>query len=188
MGIPQHLAWHEERLNSSRRELWPGAAPIFLEPLIVVPSEFSTGIVRCNVRYDREIRHVSFKPYEKRSIRSLKLVHCDTIDYHVKFADRSMLESLLTLRGDCDEIIIVKNGLLTDTSMSNLIFKDGNRWITPAKPLLKGTCRERMIAEGLLSEADIRPEELTGFAGCRVINAMRPADEEMMIPVDRIFY
>jgi 4-amino-4-deoxychorismate lyase len=113
-------------------------------------------------------------------------VEGDAIDYHVKFFDRSRLESLYALRGDCDDIIIVKNGLVTDTSMSNLIFLDGARWITPAEPLLAGTCRERLLSEGNITAATIRPKDLDHFIGVKLINAMRDPDEEEMIPIGNV--
>jgi 4-amino-4-deoxychorismate lyase len=185
-GVPQHVLWHEARMNRARREIWNTAESLVLEPLLTVPREFSAGVVRCNVRYGPGIESVVFSVFEKKPVRSLKLVTCNSIDYHLKYSDRKMLESLLELRGGCDDIIIVKEGLVTDTSMSNIIFLDGGTWITPAKPLLRGTCRERLIAGGSLKERDIRAEDVSGFAGWKIINAMRDPGEEMILPVSRI--
>ena len=50
----------------------------------------------------------------------------------------------------------VKNGRLTDTSYSNIALFDGNRWVTPAHPLLKGTMRQSLIDKGLLKEKGIK--------------------------------
>ena len=185
-GVPQHLSWHEKRMSQSRQEIWPSWLPLQLEPEIIVPPEFSTGTVRCNIFYGPDIQQLHFEKYEKRVIRSLKIVGCDDIDYHLKYSDRSLLESLFALRGACDEIIIVKNGLITDTSMSNLVFFDGTSWLTPSNPLLKGTCRNRLMAEGRLTEIDIRPADLPDFIGCKLINAMRNPDQESLIPVSEI--
>ena len=52
-GVPLHLKWHEERMNRSRGELWPGERPVILEPLLPVPPEYSVGLVRCNICYGR---------------------------------------------------------------------------------------------------------------------------------------
>lgn len=185
-GIPQHLAWHEQRMNFARHEMWQAGIPIVLGPVLVVPPELSTGIVRCNIHYGPEIQLVTYKKYEKQIIRSLKLVNCREIDYHLKFTDRALLETFFALRGACDEVIIVNNGLITDTSMSNLIFFDGKNWFTPARPLLKGTCRSRLMAVGYLIEKDIRVEDISTFTGCKLINAMRDPDEEILIPVSEI--
>ena len=130
-GLPLHLKWHEWRMARAAMEFWSEGNPAELKNRIVVPASFSTGIVRCNILYGREIGDIRFTSWSKRVIRSLKLVYCNTIDYHVKFLDRTPLEKLLATRGDCDDILIVKDGLVTDTSMSNIIFYDGKTWVTP---------------------------------------------------------
>ncbi|MCX6304341.1 MAG: aminotransferase class IV family protein [Bacteroidetes bacterium] len=185
-GVPQYITWHEERMRHAGNELWGGGIPFSLGACIKVPPGFSTGVVRCNVLYGPEIVKVSFSTYTKRSIRSLKLVECPEIDYHLKYANRSALESLFTLRGSADDIVLARNGLITDTSIANLIFFDGKEWSTPAHPLLKGTCRNRLLSEGRLVERDIRTEDLVNYTGCKLINAMRLPEEEDFIPVSKI--
>jgi 4-amino-4-deoxychorismate lyase len=185
-GVPQHLSWHEKRMNSAVRELWADTAPISLAEQIHVGQEFSIGVTKCKIEYGPAIQQIRFSQYEMRIIRSLKLVDCPDIDYHLKYADRSLLETLFSMREGCDDIIIVKNGLITDTSISNLAFFDGSAWYTPANPLLKGTCRNRLIAENQLTEMDIRQDDLGKFMGCKLINAMRDLQEEELVPVSNI--
>ena len=185
-GLAQNLEWHERRMSLAKREIWQVNEPVILGPRISVPPEFKSGTVRCNIHYGPGIQSITYRRYEKRQICSLKLVTCDTIDYHLKFADRALLKSLLAFRGECDEIIIIKNGFLTDTSMSNIMFRDGEKWVTPANPLLKGTCRERLIREGWLTEREIRPEDIMEYGGLKIINAMRNPEDEMIIPVSQI--
>ena len=185
-GVPLHLAWHQRRMNRSVCEIWGETISFALKPVILIQDEFLIGSVRCNIMYGPDIRSIAFKKYEKRIIRSLKLVYCDTIDYHLKYTDREVPQSLFMLRGASDEIIVVKNGLITDTTISNLIFFDGKNWFTPAKPLLKGTCRDRLVDEGRLIERDIPPGDIDKFTGCKLINAMRDPDEEDLIPMYEI--
>jgi 4-amino-4-deoxychorismate lyase len=180
-GIPMYLSWHEARMAVARKEIWGIEASIKLEDILDVPAECSKGLVRCNIYYDQEIQDISFKTYHKKPIRSLKLVRYDPVDYHVKYSDRSVLQSLLEQRGECDEIIIVKHGLITDTSMSNLVFFDGNKWITPARPLLNGTTRQRLLSEGKIFTGEIKPEDLPRFPGVKLINVMRYLEEEEMV-------
>lgn len=185
-GVPRHLWWHEQRMNHARKEIWKSCDAVSLGREISVPPEHSTGVVKCNIKYGADIQHVNFSVYEKRIIRSLKMVGSGEIDYHLKYSDRSLLENLFMLRGLSDEIIVILNGLVTDTSMSNLIFFDGEKWFTPAIPLLKGTCRNRLLAEGKIIEKDIRVENIRSYTGCKLINAMRDPDEELLIPVSEI--
>ncbi|MFW5535892.1 MAG: aminotransferase class IV [Prevotella sp.] len=49
---------------------------------------------------------------------------------------------------------------------------DGNRWVTPAHPLLKGTMRQSLIDKGLLKEKDIMAEDFPKYLEVRLINAM----------------
>jgi len=187
-GLPKHLFWHECRMNRARLEIWKKKSPVSLSETIHVPEGFTTGLVRCNIYYGPEIREIVFKKYEKRIIRSLKLVNGGDIDYHLKYGDRSILESLFALRGDCDEILIVKNGFITDTSVSNIIFKSGNLWVTPANPLLPGTCRERLLKEGKIFERRVRPVDLALYQGYKPINAMRYPEEMSLQPVSSILW
>ncbi len=187
-GSPQHLFWHEYRMNRARSEIWNMGSPLSLSEEIRVPDAYSTGLVRCNIYYGPDIREITFKKYEKRVIRSLKLVNCETIDYHLKYTDRGFLASLFNLRGDCDEILIVKNGFITDTSVSNIIFKSGNLWVTPANPLLPGTCRERLLKEGKIFERRVRPVDLALYQGYKLINAMRYPEEMALQPISSILW
>ena len=174
-GLPVHLAWHEQRMNESVGEFWPGAPPVKLKPLIVVPAEFRTGVARCRVTYGPDVREISFSPYEQREIRTLKIIRCDDIDYHAKFTDRRRLDELFAKRGEYDDILIVRKGLITDTSIANIIFFDGKSWITPSTPLLNGACRRRLLHEKRSTEREIRVGELAGMKGWGIVNSMRDA-------------
>lgn len=186
-GMPLHLNWHAERMKRSGLESRGNVAAGKLEEAIRVPAEFSRGTVKCRLIYGSWITEVGFSKYERQRVGSLKMVCNDSLDYHLKYSDRSELDSLFAGRGDCDDIIIVKGGLITDTSIANLVFFDGRQWFTPLNPLLEGTCRARLIAEGKILPRIIRQEDLQKYQGCKLINAMRYPEEQEMIPVSRIF-
>lgn len=169
-GIPQHLHWHRERMERSSVELWNVRVTL---PEIIIPEEYSKGIVKCNIVYNSHSSEISFSNYTKREIKTLKPVHCNDIDYHLKYHNREKLNQLLELKGDCDEIIIIKNGFVTDTSFSNIIFKSDGRWITPSTPLLNGTCRQRLLKQGIIEEQEIRLEDFYLLKEWELINAMR---------------
>jgi 4-amino-4-deoxychorismate lyase len=92
---------------------------------------------------------------------------------------------LFTQRQNHDDILIVKNGLITDTSYSNVAFFDGQLWFTPHQPLLPGTARARLLHEGCLQEAKITLTDLHRFEKCSLINAMLPLGE-CRVAVDNI--
>lgn len=167
-----NLKHHEARFNRSRVLLFGRKPPLSLADSLHIPEECRQGLFKCRVTYGPDIESIEFEPYQKRTVRSLKLVVSDEIEYSFKFKDRSALEALFAQRGDCDDIIIVKNGLVTDSFYANLVFDDGENLYTPARPLLKGTKREVLLEQGLLQEADIRPADLPRFRRVHQINAM----------------
>ncbi|TAL37243.1 MAG: hypothetical protein EPN93_06005 [Spirochaetes bacterium] len=176
---------HNERMNRSRRALFGCGGDVDLRAMVRVPEEFRAGLVKCRVLYRADIERIEFAHYTRRTVRSLRLVRSDTIEYSHKYADKSALQALLALRNGCDDILIVKHGLVTDTSFSNIAFFDGARWVTPAEPLLEGTRRAGLLAQGSLFEEDIRERDLSRFRAARCINCMLdPGD--MDISMERI--
>ena len=104
--------------------------------------------------------------YVPREIRSLRLVAADDeLDYHLKYADRSALARLLQRRDDCDEILIVRDGAITDTSYSNVAFFDGRKYVTPDTFLLNGMRRQYLLGTGVLTECRITPSDRAVSSG-----------------------
>ncbi len=130
------------------------------------------GVYKLRVIYAKEIESFSFELYRPRKIEILKLIDGANIDYCYKYEDREEIMSLYDQRGDCDDILIIKDGYVTDTSYCNFIFSDGQDLFTPANPLLKGTKREQLLQEGILKERDIKVGELTEYSAFYIINAM----------------
>lgn len=107
-----------------------------------------------------------------RQVQSLRLVRADTADYRYKSADRSELEALYSLRGNQDDVLIVRNRLLTDTSIANVALEKGGAWYTPATPLLKGTKRAWLLEQGTLKERDIPADDVYSYSRIALFNAM----------------
>ena len=70
---------------------------------------------------------------------------------------------LYDLRNDCDDILIVKRGMVTDSSYANIVFRRGKRWYTPWSALLKGTMRLNLLERNKIYEEEIRVEDLRIF-------------------------
>ncbi len=133
----------------------------------------SDELLRCKLVYDKnEVLDVQYFPYSKREIKSFKIILHDNIDYSSKYLNRENLDSLFTQKEDSDEIIIVKNGVVTDTTIANIaIFYDGV-WITSTKPLLNGTTRERLLNDRVIFEKDISLDMLKNSSKIALMNAM----------------
>lgn len=170
-GVIYNLEQHQERMDRSVYKLTGEKNRVNLSDELTVPAEFSTGLYKCRVVYTEKIKLIEFVPYIRRTIRSLKLIHAD-IDYSCKYEERAALNILFAQRGECDDILIIKNGLVTDTSSANIAFTDGKECFTPATPLLHGTKRNRLIAEKKLIERDITAADIKNFRHASVLNAM----------------
>ncbi len=92
--------------------------------------------------------------------------------YPLKYTHRNELNALFEHRDICDDVLIVKDGILKDTTIANIaLFIDG-QWLTPQTPLLYGTTRERLIDEGFLIPAVLTPDHLSLAQKVAVMNAM----------------
>ena len=123
--------------------------------------------------------------YHIRPVSSLRLVADDEAAYRYKSTDRSVLDRLFACRETEDDVLIVRKGLLTDTSICNIALWNGKQWITPSVPLLAGTKRASLLDQGGIVAGDIRPEDLPGYSRIRLFNAMIEFGE-IDLPVDKI--
>jgi 4-amino-4-deoxychorismate lyase len=186
-GIVQNLEYHQRRMDRSMAELFPGAGKINLAEAISIPENAKSGTFKVRVLYGLSIEKIEIEPYILRTIQSLKVVHHESVDYHLKYSDRQILQELFAQKGNCDDIIIVKNDLVSDSYVANLLFFDGEKWFTPTTPLLKGTKRQFLLYKGIISELEIREEDIPGFQKVGLINALVDFEEMPVIPVERIF-
>jgi len=171
-GEFKRLELHQERMGKAMLDYYPSYRIIDLDQSLSKTSFPIKGLYKCRIVYDFEIRKIEFTPYIKREIHTLRLVETGMETYPYKPEDRSELNAAYSLRGDCDEIILVKNGLLTDTSFSNIAFFDGVNWLTPRVPLIYGVNRTQLVERGILIEKDIPVSGLVNFQRVSLFNAM----------------
>lgn len=171
-GVFIRLELHQERLLNAMTDYYPKDKVIDLKSALMSTLFPADGLYKCRVVYDSEIRKIEYIPYIKREIHSLKLVDTQMESSHYKKEDRSLLNAAFALRGDCDDVIMVKDGWLTDTSFSNIALFDGLNWVTPHIPLIYGINRAQLIREGILTEKDINSADLVNFKRVALFNAL----------------
>lgn len=169
-GKAEHLSLHNRRLNKTRRDVFRCGSPLDLAGFI--RADGYTGRTRCRVTYGEEIETVEYIPYTLRQVNSLQLTASDNIDYTYKSCDRRALTELFEQRAGADDVLIVRRGLLTDTSIANIALWSGSRWETPEAPLLEGTMRAYLLDAGLITPCAIRPQDLPRYTRVRLFNAM----------------
>jgi 4-amino-4-deoxychorismate lyase len=171
-GEFKRLELHQERVRIAMKDFYPTVKVIDIVEYLNHKSFPFEGIYKCRVVYDSEIRKIDFTPYIRRKIHSLRLVETQMVSTPYKKEDRTILNEAFNLRGNCDEIIMVKDGLLTDTSFSNIALFDGLNWVTPRIPLIYGVNRTYLLKIGILTEKDITLSELVNFSRVSLFNAM----------------
>ncbi len=167
-----NVKYHNERMNKARREAFGSVSDIDLAGAIQLPADLTDGVYKCRILYKDKIEAIEFAVYVPRAVQSLKLVEGGDIDYHLKYEDRSALAALVAQKGEADDILIIKDGYITDTSYSNIAFFDGTDWYTPDTYLLNGTKRQGLLANGTIKEKKITPSDLSNYTEAKMINAM----------------
>lgn len=182
-GKVWHASLHDRRMNDTRRAFF-GPVPD-LHVMDYLRPEAYTARTRCRLTYARDVIRVEYFPYYVRPVHSLQLVVQDDIDYRYKQADRHVLDEAFALRDTADDVLIVRHGLLTDTSIANIALWNGCEWHTPAQPLLAGTQRRYLLDTGQIKETDIPVASLGNYRHIRLFNALIPFGE-VELPVGQI--
>jgi 4-amino-4-deoxychorismate lyase len=159
-----NLEYHKKRVaNTISRNF-------VLEEYIYPPTK---NLLKCKVIYTKdEIVDVIYDDYIAKDIYKFKIIKNNDIVYDKKSINRDMINKLFDKRETANEIIIIKNGIVTDTSIANIAIYQDNQWITTKNPLLYGTTRERYINSGFLKEKDIDIDMLKNSKKIALLNVM----------------
>jgi len=167
-GKIYNIEWHNQRFNQTRSDILGIDKLINLETYINPPP---IGLFRCRIIYATDIISIEYIPYSPKISNSFKIVQSN-IEYKYKYSNRDELNSLKDSANEYDDIIIKKNGLLTDTTIANIAFFNGREWITPKTPLLRGTIRAKLLNRRFLIPKDINSDDLKHFSNFALMNAM----------------
>ena len=164
-GVPLNLKYHQKRVdwtifNNFEKESFDLAQYIKLD---------TKGLYKCKIIYSDKFESITFEPYIQKEIITIKLVESD-IDYRYKYLERGNLNRLKPQ--GFDEIIIIKNGYLTDSLIANIALKIDGIFYTPKTPLLRGTTREKYLFENKIIERDLTLMDLSDATHIGFLNAM----------------
>lgn len=182
-GKLQNLPWHNARLNTSRSDLFKSKDKWMLED-IRLPEFVKAGNWKCRVIYDTKFSGISYEPYVPTAVKSLQVIE-GSFNYCYKYYDRTELDELYKQKGEADDIIIIKNGLVTDTSIANILLYDGDGWVTPDTPLLAGTMRSQLINKKLVRPKTIKATDLTNYKKLMLVNALNPFADTRAIDISK---
>jgi len=175
-GLADNLSGHIARMERTAWALW--GEPInyghLLDSLGELPLE---GLHKCRVEYFREELRVNIQPYTIQALTRLYLVEESNLLYQFKWSDRSAFDYYRRQITPQEDVLFVQNGLLTDSLYANIILWNGQEWHTPAKPLLMGTQRKRLLDEGILLPKSISVSDLVNYSRISLINALLDPDD-----------
>ena len=169
-GQAHLLHYHQARIERSYRQLFQKKCPWKL--ITMLPELPTTGLHKLRFLYNDHDFSFEIASYEARNIESLKCVEINTYNYDLKFTDRSGIDQAFALRGDCEDVLMTKNGFSTDTSYCNILLFDGTNWVTPEKPLFKGVQREYLLDEKIIKVGEIHERDLNNYESFMLVNAM----------------
>ena len=155
-----HLKYHQQRVFNTIGK-W---LEFHLEPP-------TNDLYRCKIIYTKNhICAIQYYTYTPKKIHKFKLIYDNNLQYNYKYLDRSLIDQYQDK--SYDEIIIVQNNYITDTSIANIAIFLDNIWLTPKTPLLYGTTRERYLDDNKIYQRDITVEMLRKATKIMTLNAM----------------
>ena len=194
---------HRERMLRTLREQGAEISSTFLQSLLSTApwrevEAYLTGqqilpatTYRLTLEYSLAgLSTIRLVPYCKRTIRTLRpLPLPNGFDYSYKYADRSFFNRMKAELADDEEPLFVRpDSTITDTSYTNVLIETESGYLTPIRPLLKGTQREGLLRAGLIAEADdLTLSTLRSKAkSILLINALLPLEEALRLPPEAL--
>lgn len=184
-GEVQNIDAHKKRMQETA-SYYRFDAPELPDIEALLTDGLRESKIKCRVCFHNDITSITYEKYIPKNIQSLKLINMFP-DYAYKFSDRKVMDDLLKLRDGCDEILIIRNGLVTDTSYSNVVFSKDGKYFTPNFPLLNGTKRQKLIKDRIIKEIEIGVESIKEYDHVWLINALLDIEDNVSLPVNQIF-
>lgn len=186
-GVLENLFFHKKRMFETCKKFDIDFKEDYLEN-IIIPRDLSSKELKLRIIYSKDTLEQSLEIYKRRKINSLKLIEANDIDYSFKYENRDKLNNLLKQKEDADEILIIKNGFITDTSFSNIVLLDqSNQLFTPTSYLLNGTQRQNLLSRGIIKEIPLTPKDLPRYKSLYLINALNEPLDTTPIAIENIY-
>jgi 4-amino-4-deoxychorismate lyase len=178
-GLLYNIRAHEMRMNKSVAQLLGVEMKWDLKGVIKKVAIPEKGLYKCRIVYSERIESIEFIAYKKKKIKDIALVQDDAMSYPHKLLDRACIEKYSQAFHEQTEIIFIKKNRLTDASYSNLVLFNGTEYHTPTYPLLKGTMRKKLLAEGKIKLKNINTEDMDSYQSIHFINALNDLGERV---------
>lgn len=179
------MEFHQKRVNDTFSH-FGAQGSIDLEKIFKNLQHDEDGLYKLRIVYDLNKNfRTQLIPYAIAEIETFQLVENNSYDYSFKFEDRKEFDRMKA-KAKTEEIIIVKNNHITDTSYTNLLFLKGKDWFTPTTYLLNGVMRQHLLKEKKIKEAEITLQNIKEYSHFQLINSMNDFDDMFIYPIERI--
>ncbi len=184
-GVAPLISYHQARYEACLKSHYPKAKSELLSKFLKQAPK-DNAIYKLRILYSEKNKTVEFIQYKQKNITSLIAIEDNSLDYQWKYADRRLFDKLKSkLKSEID-ILIVQNGLVTDSSYSNLIFEKKGNLYTPSTPLLKGVQRQYLLDQGIITSRKIPIDTIGEYESIRLINAMQNLNESVKLNIKAI--
>ncbi len=161
--------------------------PFSLKQLLESEHLPQKGLFKIRIVYGLTVERLDILPYVVRPISSLQTIDLPSeYDYSFKYAARSVLDNAFKKRKNADDVLLIRDGFVTDSYYANTVFwKDGKAFV-PDTPLLNGVRRKHLLDLGKVQIIKIRKDDIWAYKKVSLINAMLPLGT-IEIPTQQIF-
>ena len=176
---------HQKRMNETFSH-FEKECKIDIHSLFLNLEHDEDGLYKFRIEYDLDNNlKTQIVPHAISEHDDFELVIDNELNYHFKSADRTQFQKLKN-DSDADEIIIIKENQITDTSYSNLLFLKDKTWFTPKTYLLNGVMRQSLLASKKIKEMEITIDNIKEYSHFQLINALNDFDEMFIYPIEKI--
>lgn len=187
-GQLKHLTYHQNRINQTVKAANMSALTWNLASLLKDQELPTQGLYKVRLIYNQDQVNLNWQSYQIRQVHTLKVVYTQNFNYPLKSTNRIALDQLFAQKEQADDIIICRDGWITDSYYANLALFKNDCWYTPQSPLLKGTKRQFLLDQKRLIEVPVSLASLDQYEKVALINAMIDLEDLIWIPMKDILF
>jgi len=178
--------FHQKRMDNSCLKLFNVKNKWSIKKIFESLKIESNQKYKLRINYSQSKYSISLKKYFKKKIRSLQCLELNDYSYDLKYTDRSVIDKNNKLKSLSDDILIIKNGFVTDSSYCNIVFFDGLSWVTPKFPLLKGVQRNFLLKNKKIFKKKIKVSDISKYKSFVLINSMTEFNTNDAVNINKI--
>ena len=178
--------FHQKRMDNSYLKLFNVKNKWSIKKIFESLKIESKNKYKLRINYSQSKYSISLNKYFKKKISSLQCLELNDYSYDLKYTDRSIIDKNYKLKSLSDDILIIKNGFVTDSSYCNIVFFDGLSWVTPKYPLLKGVQRNFLLKNKKIFKKKIKVSDISKYKSFVLINSMIEFNTNDAVNINKI--